>query len=296
MLNSKLDWMQQLGYAFATQQADVMNSVQRLRQQAQTAGTLRSTEQQQVSSEQNTIVIQPTNPQTVYVPIYDPSSIYGAWPYPAYPPVYIPPPPGYAIGTAVVTGLAFAAGVAVVGSLWGWARPSWGAGQVNVNVNRYNSINVNRTAINSNVWRAPAAGVAGRPLRPPNGPVGAPGRAGGLPANAIGRPNVQVPANLVNRPAAGNVARPAAGNVQRPAVGNVQRPAAGNIQRPATMPNRPATPAARPGGAFSGVNDGARANQFSNRGAQSRNFQRPAANTGGARAAAQGRAGGIRTR
>ena len=38
MLNSKLDWTQQLGYAFATQQADVMNSVQRLRLQAQAAG------------------------------------------------------------------------------------------------------------------------------------------------------------------------------------------------------------------------------------------------------------------
>jgi hypothetical protein len=42
MLNSKLDWTQQLGYAFATQQADVLASVQRLRRQAQSAGHLQS--------------------------------------------------------------------------------------------------------------------------------------------------------------------------------------------------------------------------------------------------------------
>jgi len=281
MLNDKLDWTQQLGYAFATQQADVMNSVQRLRQQAQAAGYLKTTEQQTVVVEKTTIVIQPANPQTVYVPVYNPTVVYGVWPYPAYPPVYYPPPPGYVVGNAFVAGLAFATGVAVVGSLWGWARPVWyggtgGYGSVNVNVNRYNNINVNRPPINSPVWRPPAGGGAGgRPTRPPGGPVGAPARPTPLPANAIGRPNVQVPGSAVNRPATGGPAQ--GGNVARPggaqpggAAG--QRPASpiqgGNSPRPGGAPSagqRPASPtqggnAPRPGGAQPGGVGGQRPN------------------------------------
>src|SRR5579871_1216189 len=45
MMNANLDWMQQLGYAFADQQADVFDSVQRLRRQAQAAGNLQSSSQ-----------------------------------------------------------------------------------------------------------------------------------------------------------------------------------------------------------------------------------------------------------
>jgi Protein of unknown function (DUF3300) len=341
MLNGKLDWTQQLGYAFATQQADVMDSVQRLRQQAQVAGYLKTTEQQTVVVEKTTIVIQPANPQTVYVPVYNPTVVYGAWPYPAYPPVYYPPPPGYVVGNAFVAGLAFATGVAVVGSLWGWAQPVWhgghgGYGSVNVNVNHYNSINVNRPPINSPAWRPPAGGGAGgRPVRPPGGPVGAPARPVPLPANAIGRPNVQVPGSAVNRPATGrppqggpaqggNAPRPGGaqpGGVagQRPAVpaqggtpprpggaqsGGVagQRPTSpaqgGNAPRPggaqpggvggqrpsgggAGGANRPPAAAQRPSGALGGMNDGARAGQYGNRGAQSQAAQPKPGNAGG---------------
>jgi hypothetical protein len=105
-LNGQLDWTQQLGYAFANQQADVMDSVQRLRQQAQ-AGYLKTTEQQRVVVEKSTIVIEPTSPQTVYVPVYSPTVVYGAWPYPAYPPLYFPPQPGYVVGNAFVDGVTF---------------------------------------------------------------------------------------------------------------------------------------------------------------------------------------------
>ena len=80
------------------------------------------------------IVIQPAQPQQVYVPVYNPSVVYGPWPYPSYPPAYYPPPPSYGIGDALLTGMAFAAGVAVVGSLWGWARPGWGYGRGRVDV------------------------------------------------------------------------------------------------------------------------------------------------------------------
>jgi hypothetical protein len=284
LMNGNLDWTQQLGYAFADQQADVMNSVQRLRFQAQTAGNLKTTEQQIVRVEKQIIVIEPAQPTVVYVPSYNPTVVYGAWPYPAYPPVYLPPPPGYMFGAALVSGIAFATGVAVVGSLWGWARPGWGAGYVNVNVNHYNNINVNRTQINSNVWRPNRP--AGRPAglqRPPNGPVGQPARPNGLPANAIGRPNVTVPASAVNRPAKPAAARPNPAN--RPAgtdrgqanAGNRPKPGQGTGNRPRTnaaapgvrASGRPPAPARQPE-AFRGMDKGREAAQFGTRGTQSR--------------------------
>ncbi|MDQ7982189.1 DUF3300 domain-containing protein [Paraburkholderia sp. SARCC-3016] len=148
---SKPDWVTQLGNAFLAQPNDVMDSVQRLRKQAQQAGNLKTTEQQKVIVEQSTIQIVPANPQVVYVPTYNPTVVYGAWPYPAYPPVYVPPPPGYAIATGFATGLAFGAGVAVANSLWGGFN--WNNHDVNINVNRYNNINVNNR-INANTTTA----------------------------------------------------------------------------------------------------------------------------------------------
>ncbi len=315
MLNNNLNWTQQLGYAFATQQADVMASVQRLRLQAQQAGTLQSTAQQTVSTDQGAIVIQPANPQVVYVPVYNPTVVYGPWPYPALPPVYFPPPPGYVATNAFISGLAFAAGVAVVGSLWGWAQPSWYHGNVNVNVNRWNNINVNRTVINSNVWRPPPRGASGLPMRPPGGPVGTPARLNGLPPNAIGRQSVQVPSGLVSRPPPGTGAppnRPPGGPGQPP--GNrppsppsqgrpnpapaghpvtppstAPRPPPQTIARPAPQPSHAPSPPRSspprytpPAGAFGGVNEGGRAAQYGSRGAQSRSFQQQRS-AGGAR-------------
>jgi hypothetical protein len=95
MMNDNLEWIQQLGYAVATQQSAVLDSIQRLRRQAQKAGSLKTTDQQRVVVEKDTVVIQPADPQTVYVPIYQPAEVYGEWPYPSYPPVYLPPPPAY---------------------------------------------------------------------------------------------------------------------------------------------------------------------------------------------------------
>ena len=206
-MNSNLTWLQQLGYAFATQQADVFAAVQRLRRLAQANDKLQSSPQQVVSTQQVTveppagssqpptqqevIVIQPAQSDTVYVPSYDPAAVYGSsWPYPSYPPYYPAPPPGYYFGTALATGLAFAAGAAVVGGLWGWASPGWGGGYANVNVNRYNNINANRSQISSNRWGGGAGG--GRPgnfARAPGGPAGLPGRSQvSVPGNAVRPP------------------------------------------------------------------------------------------------------------
>ncbi|RKR45994.1 DUF3300 domain-containing protein [Paraburkholderia sp. BL17N1] len=139
---SKPDWVTQLGNAFLAQPDDVMDSVQRLRKQAQKAGNLQTNPQQKVVVEQSTIQIVPVNPQVVYVPTYNPTVVYGAWPYPAYPPVYVPPPPGYAVASGLAAGLAFGVGVAITSSLW--SNVNWNNHSVNINVNQYNNINVNR--------------------------------------------------------------------------------------------------------------------------------------------------------
>ncbi len=146
MLGRQPQWVQSVGDAFLAQPDDVMDSVQRLRVQAQRAGTLKTTEQQKVVTQQSggtTIVqIEPASPQVVYVPAYNPTVVYGAWPYPAYPPAYYPPPPGSVFASAVVSGIGFGLGVAAVNSLWGGFN--WGSHDVNINVNRYNNVNVNR--------------------------------------------------------------------------------------------------------------------------------------------------------
>src|SRR5213076_362355 len=79
------------------------------------------------------ITIEPTNPQVVYVPSYNPTVVYGAWPYPAAP-TYYPYPPGYVFGaTALSFGLGMAAGAAI------WGDCDWNNGSADVNVSNYNS-------------------------------------------------------------------------------------------------------------------------------------------------------------
>ena len=94
MMAKETAWTQRLGEAFLAQQASVMDSIQRLRQKAQAAGTLKTTEQQKVVVKGEAIEIEPVNPQVVYVPRYDPVVVYGSWGYPAYPPLFIPPAAG----------------------------------------------------------------------------------------------------------------------------------------------------------------------------------------------------------
>jgi hypothetical protein len=149
MMSEKLDWTQKLGDAFLAQQQDVMATAQALRSKAVAQGTLKDSKEQKVVTEKvestTVIKIEPTNPEVVYVPTYNPTVVYGAWPYPAYPPYYYYPP-GYVAGGAL---LGFTAGVIVGGALWGGAN--WGRNEVNVNVNRYN--NFNKTNISNGNWQ-----------------------------------------------------------------------------------------------------------------------------------------------
>jgi hypothetical protein len=158
LMSQRLEWTQSVGDAFLAQEADVMATVQELRAKAYAAGNLRSSQQQTVSREGTIIVVQPANPQVVYVPVYSPTVVYGRWRYPAYPPVVIYPyySPGAVIAAGVIT---FGAGIAVA-SAWnhGWGYWNWGHRNVYVNVNR--TVNINRTTtvihtreIQTTTWR-----------------------------------------------------------------------------------------------------------------------------------------------
>jgi hypothetical protein len=144
MMNEKLEWTEKLGNAFLSQQKDVMASVQRLRKKALESGNLKTTKEQKVVVEEKTkvIIIEPASPQVVYVPTYNPTVVYGAWPYPAYPPAPVYPP-GYVAATAAFS---FAAGVAIGAAAHsgygGWGC-GWGNNEVNVNVNKTNNFTQN---------------------------------------------------------------------------------------------------------------------------------------------------------
>jgi hypothetical protein len=97
-LDEKLDWTRSLGDAFLAQEAQVMDTIQQLRQRAKAEGKLQSDERQRVGEDGKTIVIEQANPQVVYVPYYDPYVVYGPWWWPAYPPVVWAPWPGYVVG------------------------------------------------------------------------------------------------------------------------------------------------------------------------------------------------------
>jgi hypothetical protein len=156
MMSEKIEWTQKLGDAFLAQQKDVLATAQALRGKAMEEGSLKDSEQQKVITEKTettTIIrIEPADPEVVYVPTYNPSYVYGAWPYPAYPPYYWYPP-GYYYGGAL---LGFTAGIIVGGALWG-------GGNVDINVNRFN--NFNRTNISSGNWKHNAEHRGAAPYR-----------------------------------------------------------------------------------------------------------------------------------
>ncbi|GAA0723482.1 DUF3300 domain-containing protein [Dokdonella soli] len=95
MMDGKLDWTEHLGDAFLAQQAQVMDTVQGLRHKAATAGNLESGGELRVDDNDGMIDIEPAASDLVYLPYYDPNVVYGAWWWPAYPPMYWAAWPGY---------------------------------------------------------------------------------------------------------------------------------------------------------------------------------------------------------
>ena len=296
-LSDHLDWMQKVGDAMIAQEQDVADSIQRLRAKAADAGNLQSGTEQKVTSQgsgaDRTIVIEPSSPEVVYVPAYDPNTVYGQWPYPAYPPTYYPPPPGYGYGSALLRGLMFGVGIAAAGAIfggWNWGR---GNSYVNVNVNRAVSIdrNFNVNNINSGRWQHDTIHRKGVAYRDP----GTRQRFNQTRPGADQRQEFR--GRLENRPAGGGQANARPNPPNRPAGGGAQqRPNVANRaggQHPNLQNNAGAS---RGGGAIRGVDNGQRANREASRGRaqQNRAATHPSGGGGGDGARAGGGGGGAR--
>jgi hypothetical protein len=146
-MDKNLSWTSSLGEAYANQQQDVAAAIQALRQQARKAGHLSSNDQEQVTTQDNTVVIEPADPDVVYVPGYDPWLVYG-FPIVAYPGWY--PVPGiFFAGPEIYFGLGF--GIGYFGGFgWGWHNwgYDWHGRSVMFNHNTY--ISHSRTIVNRN--------------------------------------------------------------------------------------------------------------------------------------------------
>jgi uncharacterized membrane protein YgcG len=120
-MDKNLSWTSSLGDAYYNQQQDVMDAVQVMRQRAQDAGNLKSTPQQTVTMQDSTVSIAPSDPDVVYVPAYNPWSVYGG-PIGPWPGWY--PYPGIWYGGPYLSfGIGFGVGF-YRGFGWGWGH--WG--------------------------------------------------------------------------------------------------------------------------------------------------------------------------
>ncbi len=297
-MSKNLTWTSALGDAYFNQQQDVMTAVQDLRRKAKDAGNLKTTKEQTVTTQgsggQTTIVVQPANPQVVYVPTYNPTVVYGT-PVPAY--------PGYsgadvAAAAVISFGVGMMVGAAINGGGccgWGWNswNCNWHGGTVVYNRNVYVSrsttfVNRNSYYRNPNNYPRPTPyGANGNINRSGNTNVN---RSGNMSGNTINRGG-----NTVNINTGGNTStnRP----TQLPANTNkpTQLPAnRGNAQNnQAQLQNRAQNEAARgygqnrdPGtksGAFSGYGSGGSTAAAESRGRSSYSGGAARASSGAAR-------------
>src|SRR3974390_3009386 len=120
-MDKNLSWTSTLGDAYYNQERDVMDAVQVMRQKAEAAGNLKTTQQQTVTTQGSTVIIQPAAPDVVYVPAYNPWLVYGG-PIVAWPGWY--PYPGIWYGGPYLSfGIGF--GIGFYGG-YGWGRDHWG--------------------------------------------------------------------------------------------------------------------------------------------------------------------------
>jgi Protein of unknown function (DUF3300) len=207
-MSADLDWTADLGEAVVADQGAVLDAVQAFRRKAQAAKNLKSDDKQTVVVEKEVIKIIPADPQVIYVPQYNPSTVvvysstpvYGYWPAP-YPSYYYPYPPGAALATGLIWG-------AAIGAAWngGHWNTNWGGGNnsnnnitinrnTNINTGNINTGNINRpsqqpagggTAWKSNKSPGQVSSGAGRSAT--TGRVGE-GRPGGAGGGAGARPS-----------------------------------------------------------------------------------------------------------
>jgi hypothetical protein len=314
-MSADLDWTTDLGEAVVADQGAVLGAVQAFRRKAQAAKNLKSDDKQTVVVEKEVIKIVPADPQVIYVPQYNPTTVvvysavpvYGYYPAP-YPVYYYPYPPGAAFASGLIWG-------AAIGAAWNGNRygTNWsGSNNNNITINRGNT-NINTGNINTgNINRPsqlPAGGSTGwksdkKPGQVSSGatrPTTASARVGDArPGGAAGgagtRPSTQ-PAGGMGQGAAGGAGpRPStqpAGGMGQGAAASRDRP--GSVSASGAATRTSAGSASRD--AFGGYGSGSATRADSSRGAASRSsmsgagaHQMPSA--GGARSGGGGRAGG----
>lgn len=281
MLARGQQWTIALGNAYYNQPADVMGAVQSMRYRAREAGQLRDTSQQVIVQDGPQIIIQPANPEVVYVPYYDPWVVYGAPISPFVGFYRPPPPPGLAIGIGIGIGFGVGIGLLAFGHFgWGyhaWA-PNWRSNTIIVNHNTY--ISRSTTVYNRGHFGAYNQGFN----------RGGPQNFRNASFNRNAPMYNGRPMNAANRPPAGNFNRPGGapgGGFNRPggAPGAMNRPGAnpGAMNRPGAAPsgnfNRPG--GAAPGGNFNRPAGAAPANGYNRSAGTAGAYSRPSGTAGG---------------
>jgi hypothetical protein len=309
MMSNDLDWTSALGEAVVADQGAVLEGVQSFRRRAQAAGNLKSDDKQVVKADQEIIIIEPANPEVIYVPQYTPSTvvtygvapIYGYYPAP-YPSYYYPYAPGAALAAGVIWG-------AAIGAAWGGGH--WGAdyngGDINIDIDR--NTNINRGDRGNTARQQPAGGgtSAWKSNKQPGQVSSSVGKT--APSTRVGDARGGAGAGGYGSAGAGG-ARPSAqpgggadgGGAARPST----QPAGGGVgsagaARPSTQPSRGYAGGGssnRGGDAFGGYSSGRQTQMDSSRGAASRGSMgagaRAAPSGGGARGGGGGRGGGRR--
>ncbi|MGC1816076.1 MAG: DUF3300 domain-containing protein [Casimicrobiaceae bacterium] len=275
-MSGDLDWTTELGEAVVADQGAVLSGVQAFRRKARSAGNLKTDPKQVVVVEKEIIKIVPADPQVIYVPQYNPTTVvvvsstpvYGYYPAP-YPVYYYPYPPGAALATGLVWGAAI--GAAWNGNHYG---TNWSGGNNNITINRGNT-NINTGNINTgNINRAQTTSVQNTAWKSDKKPgqvsTGAarPTTTGARVGDArtgtagAGRPQVQ-PASATGQRAAGASATAASASTRSSAAGGGAN-------------------------AFSDYGSGSAARADSSRGAASRNSMSSGASTGAGRSGGGG--------
>jgi len=248
-LDENPEWMEQVAYVLSNQQAAALDAIQSCRKKTKENGSLATNEYVKVEEvpapegeEGTMIVVESADPEVVYVPTYDYSTISS---------------PAYVAGPAY-PGLAFGAGVAVgaVGAWAGYELGWWGNGggggdadiSINNEWNRNTNVNtgdrnVNRGTANGGAWKPP--GPAGGGARPtPTGWAG--GAAGAAGAAGWGNKASTPVKKPTTRPATGaGGAKPSGGGVRPPSgkPGSAGKPGAGAGARPPSATAKPKGPA-----------------------------------------------------
>lgn len=279
-MSNDLDWTASLGEAVVADQAAVLAAVQAFRRKTQAAGNLKSDDKQTVVVEKEVVKIVPADPQVIYVPQYNPSTVvvagasapYGYYssPYPVY---YYPYAPGAAFATGLVWG-------AALGAAWngGHYTTHYGGGTANINIDRsvnvgsVNRANVSTSRAQVSQWKSnkqpgQVRSTAGRPQSTRVGyGTSASGTRYGASGSAATQSSSRVSGSGTSRQTAGEArtsrSSSASTGVNRSGMSsNVSRSNTGtsSVSRTGTS-----------GGAFSGSSSGYQARLDSSRGAASR--------------------------